>query len=80
MFTAWKMPLGWGCRSPVGGWPAYCGDVAGCPLTVLSDPIGLARLAVVSENEGKMILILGELSAIITCFGIGCGIATFIKR
>ena len=28
-------------------------------LTVLSDPIGLARWAIVSENEGKMEILVG---------------------
>ena len=73
------MPLGWGYRSPFGGWPAYCGDMAGCPLTVLSDPIGLARVAIVSEKEGKMVLTVCELSAIMACFGFGCYVASWIK-
>jgi hypothetical protein len=46
---------------------------------VSSDPIGLARWAIVSENEGKMLLIVGELSAIMACFGFGCYVASWIK-
>ena len=45
------MPLGWGYRSPFGGWPAYCGDVAGCPLTVLSYRIG--KVGCSQRKRGK---------------------------